>query len=45
MLLYMPKQSQVDTTDDWIANMFRELNEENVMGQDLKMLVVNTTVE
>jgi len=45
MLLYMPKQSQVDTTDDWIANMFKELNEENVMGQDLKMIVINTTVE
>jgi len=46
MLLYMPKESDLPKgEEDWVGEMMRELNEENVKNQDLKLLMVNTTVE
>lgn len=46
MLLYMPKESNLPKDkDDWVGELMRELNEENVRNQDLKLLMVSTTVE
>jgi len=45
MLLYLPKDEDVDTSNDWVAKMMRELNEENVRNNDIRMLMVNSTVD
>jgi len=45
MLLYLPKESKVDMSNDWVAEMMFELNEENIRNQDLKMLLVKSSVE
>jgi hypothetical protein len=44
-LMYIPKTGSVDHENDWVAHMIRETNEENVMNQDMKLMVINSTWE